>query len=244
MAALTAFPLWLLPLAAVLLFIAIATFLVGGWYRTRIGAAMQGADARKPLGMFSLSSGNAAETLRTRALVVPELLWTYDADYLERFATAASGVRLPDRQTALAVYIGPTLCSDIAFAVALGLFVALTAFAAAVCVADPLIGGALIFCGVMGAVYGAADVAENLKLIAILKDWRATTGGQPQPAAGETSDVRIDGGEAGAANALTRIKFVTLTLSIVGLVVGLVLVVVAAVVYRPPGDPRPATAPG
>ena len=55
---------------------------------------------------------------------------------------------------------------------------------------------------------------------------------------GEDTVANIDAGEAAAANFLTRVKLVTITLSVVGLLVYGVLTVLGAVVIRPPAPPE------
>jgi hypothetical protein len=241
MHAVSELPGWLLALGALLLLATIVTFFFNAGQRAQISRALKSGPNRKPLRLFDLSYGNVGAKLEQRDLVVPEELWTYDADYIERFAKAASRADLPNRQmTALALYIGPVLRWDVAFAVALGLFIAIVGFAAAALMDEPLLGGPLIFCGSMGLVYGAADVAEDLKLISILRDWHAEARRHSGATIGEHADLRIDGGEAAAASALTRIKIITITLSIVGLAIFLVLAAIAAVVYRTPGSPTPA----
>jgi hypothetical protein len=72
----------------------------------------------------------------------------------------------------------------------------------------------------MGILYGVADVAEDLKLASIL-----------------SAHGSIDAGETAAANFLTRIKFVTITLSGVGIAVFLALSGLAAISIRPPTLP-------
>jgi membrane protein implicated in regulation of membrane protease activity len=67
----------------------------------------------------------------------------------------------------------------------------------------------------MGILYGFADAAEDIKLASILA---------------HPGD--IDMGEAAAANVLTRLKFVTITLSVVGLVVFAILSAIALVAGR------------
>jgi hypothetical protein len=62
----------------------------------------------------------------------------------------------------------------------------------------------------MGVLYGFADVAEDIKLRAILDDRRAI----------------VDPAEAAAANALTRVKFAAIALSVVGALMFAVLTVV------------------
>ena len=144
------------------------------------------------------------------ALGIPERSWSYDAHDLQAFARAAWPVRI-GRRSALDFYVHDILRrSDIAFAIALAAVTAFVCYQIAVaplrCV---LFNWAAVPCGAMAILYGIADVAEDLKLSSILK--------HPQS---------IDRADAAAANMLTRIKFVTLTLSIVG---GLIFLVIACI---------------
>ena len=101
--------------------------------------------------------------------------------------------------------------ADIAFAVSLAASIVLFWLAVAtVSWAPPWLRGLAIFAAFMGALYGVADVAEDLKLVAILRDPRKT----------------IDPAQAAAANFLTRLKFVTVLLSAVGVLFFIVLSVV------------------
>jgi hypothetical protein len=103
------------------------------------------------------------------------------------------------------------LRADIAFAVSLAACTILFWLAVAtVDRAPPWLGGLAIFAACMGALYGAADVAEDLKLIAMLRD--------PQKI--------IDSAQATAANFLTRLKFATILVSVVGVLFFIVLSVV------------------
>jgi uncharacterized BrkB/YihY/UPF0761 family membrane protein len=79
-----------------------------------------------------------------------------------------------------------------------------------------------ILAACMGILYGIADVAEDIKLASILK-----------------APDSIDAGETAAANFLTRAKFVTITLSGVGIAVFLALSGFAAISIRPPTLPAP-----
>ncbi len=108
------------------------------------------------------------------------------------------------------------LRADIAFAISLGAFIVLFWLAIAAVAWSPPLQGAwhspwlsrvAIFAECMGFLYGFADVAEDLQLIAILRGPR---------------DI-IDPAEAAAANLLTRLKFVTFLLSVVGLAFFIVL---------------------
>jgi hypothetical protein len=142
---------------------------------------------------------------------IPERRWRspYDAFDLRDFVSAIAGVRVrgyPARE----FYVDHILRrSDLCFAIALS---ALTAVFWAEVAVSPLLPiwltwAALPF-GAMAIVYGVADVAEDVKLAKIL------------------SHPRIDRADAAAASALTRIKFVSLPLSIVG---GAIFVIISAI---------------
>jgi hypothetical protein len=214
--------------------VAAVAFFIAAKQRAAIDAAMKGSGHVKQLGMFDLAHDDAMARSTNKYLAIPERLWTYDNFYLDKFARAAHDTPLPRGGTALDAYIGPTMSADIVYAAALGLSVALFAFdaAAALLPKHLIIGNVFLFFAAMGLVYGAADVAEDLKLTSILRDWR-DAGGAAAP-----GHFHIDGGEAAAANALTRIKFVTVCLSIFGAVVFLIFSGIAAVIYRAPTRPQ------
>ncbi len=206
--------------------------------RAAVDAALDGdGDAyRKPLRLFDLSHGDVATMLHVRRPVAPEVLWTYDEAYLERFAQAALHART-SHGSALHYYVQVILRRlDIPFAIGLGAFAILVDLALADTLsADYPVWGRAAFIGAcMGLVYAAADIAEDLKLAAILG--RAVRPGNDAVGA-------IDAGEAAAANMLTRVKIVTLILSGAGVIVFLALAAVAAIVIRPPGDPAPEAEP-
>jgi hypothetical protein len=145
-----------------------------------------------------IASGN-------RNTLIPERRWSYDARDLEAFADAAR------RAGMLGFYVNTILRgSDICFAIALS---AITAFIWYWIAVTPMpywiLNWAALPFGAMAILYGIADVAEDIKLATILD--------QPQS---------IDRADAAATNMLTRIKMVTLTLSIVG---GLIFVVISVV---------------
>jgi hypothetical protein len=146
------------------------------------------------------------------------------------FAQAALHATVPGGEAALHYYVRAVLRRrDLWFAVGLGAFVILVdvAIADALSTAYPLWTRAASIGACMGLVYLAADVAEDLKLASILD--RAAKGG--------------DDAVAAAANMLTRIKLVSITLSGVGIAVFFVLAMLAAIVIRPPGDPAPEPVP-
>ena len=213
--------------SAVFLVIAAIAFFVAAKQRAAIDAALRSGPRIKRLGMFDLAHHDALDRSEGKYLAIPERLWTYDNFYLEKFAKAAHAVRLPGGITVLDFYIGSAMSSDIVFAAALGLFVVLFEFDVATMLLPerPILSGAVMFFACMGAVYGAADIAEDLKLMSILKDWRVVNAGDAE------AGIRIDGGEAAAANALTRIKVVTISLSVLGVVVFLIFSLAAAAIF-------------
>jgi formate-dependent nitrite reductase membrane component NrfD len=138
---------------------------------------------------------------------IPERCWVYDAHDLESFATRARGVPM-GQKTALEFYAKDILKgSDIFFAIALAAVTAYVCYKIAVSPMPwPWLNWVALPLGAMGLLYGVADVAEDLKLAAIL--------GHPE---------KIDRADAAATNMLTRIKIASLSLSIVGLSIFLVI---------------------
>jgi hypothetical protein len=175
------------------------TFFITARDRTQIDQALAAASiGKEPLEIFDLSRGDAAGMMERKVVVPPERLWTYDEHYVESFALTARSV-IVRHHTALDLYLKSTLFWDVLFAASLALFVAL--FWAAVAFADwaPVsLARVALLCGAMGIVYGAADIAEDIKLGTMLRH------------------TKVDAAEAAAANVLTRIKMVTIALSIVG----------------------------
>ena len=170
---------------------------------------------------------------------MPEELWTYDSYYLKRFANSASAAPMPDGRTALELYFKQILFWDIVFAIALALFVALFDFGVATALLPhPYASSILLLLAGMGVLYGAADVAEDLKLASILSGWhrthRSEAQGSPSEEPRKPTLGQIDSGEAAAANVLTRIKLVAITLSVIGLVIFLVLWAIATLIWRRP----------
>jgi hypothetical protein len=176
----------------------VVTFFVTAAGREAIDAALRAAHR------------NAADANERKVAVAPEVLWTYGKDYLDYFVGQAAAVTAWG-SPALELYWKFVLRADIAFAVSLAACTVLFWLAVAtVDRAPPRLGGLAIFAACMGALYGAADVAEDLKLIAMLRD--------PQKI--------IDSAQAAAANFLTRLKFATILVSVVGVLVFIVLCVV------------------
>jgi len=215
--------------------LAIMAFFYSAKARVAVDAAIDGRSHRKPLGLFDLSRGDPAVALATHRLVVPERLWTYDEAYLERFAQAALHARTRRGSAALDDYVRVILRGlDLYLAVGLGAFVVLVNLTIADFLADPLWARAAWIGACMGLVYAVADIGEDLKLASILG--RAAT-------AGDDAIGAIDPGEAAAANLLTRVKLVSITLSGVGMALVAVLSAIAAVVIPPPNDPAPEGVP-
>jgi hypothetical protein len=145
----------------------------------------------------------AAMAAVAKDLKIPERLWTYDAADIADFAKAAVS-RQVERRGLLEFYVSAILRqSDLAYAVALSAVTALIWFEIAY---SPSVWTWLTWlawpAAAMAIIYGVADVTEDLKLAAILA----------HPAI-------IDPAEAVAVNMLTRVKMMTLSLSLVGLVI-------------------------
>ena len=160
---------------------------------------------------------NASGNQRT---LIPERCWSYDGRDLEVFAEAA------DRAGMLGFYVRAILRgSDVCFAIALSAITAFIWYRIAVTPMEYWIfnWAALPF-GAMAVLYGIADVAEDIKLSTILS--------HPQS---------IDRADAAATNMLTRIKMVTLTLSLIGVLIFAVIgLVETCAVWARSRRPTPA----
>jgi hypothetical protein len=181
--------------------------------RRAIDQALQGAAGREkvPLDARSLCDGNVERALRERVPIVPERLWCYDQVYLAAFARIASGHQTSFGDTILARYTRPTLIwNDILFAAGLAAFTALMALGLAPHMPWLWSSCLLGVFACMGIAYGIADVLEDGMLAKILGD----------PA-------HIDQSDATIANSLTRIKIVTLILSVIGAIAFKLMNVVA-----------------
>ena len=188
----SAYASWL----AVAVIATVVTFFVATAARDAIDAALSAADR------------NAADANERKVTVAPEVLWTYGNAYLDYFAQRTAAVTAWG-SPALELYWKFVLRADMAFAVSLAASIVLFWLAlATVSWAPPWLRGLAIFAAFMGALYGVADVAEDLKLVAILRDPRKNRA------------------QAATANFLTRLKFVTILLSVVGVLFFIVLSVV------------------
>ncbi len=149
---------------------------------------------------------------------IPERCWTYDVHALERFVTHARSIQVGN-SASLAFYVRSILKkSDIVFALALS--TATVWILTAVIVSTSIwewVQWAAFPAGAMAVAYGVADVAEDLKLAAIL---------------GKSSDhLKVfDRADVSAVNMLTRIKFVTLTLSVVGAAIFVILLLIQSAI--------------
>lgn len=146
---------------------------------------------------------------------IPERRWTYDAQDLEDFAQAAGAGMLR-------FYISILRGSDLGFAVATAAIAAYIWGRIAVTdVNCALVNWAALPLGAMAILYGIADVAEDLKLSLILK--------HPQA---------IDRAETAATNTLTRIKLVTIMLSLFGAIIFVICRIAQALVLQGSGRRR------
>ena len=155
-----------------------------------------------------------------RSLPIPEKRWSYDARDIEEFAGAAHRAGMLDSYR-----IAILRRSDLCFAIALAAITAFIWYRIAVTSMDwQILNWAALPLGAMAILYGIADVAEDLKLAAILS--------HPES---------IDNADAAATNMLTRIKMVTLTLSVIGAVIfGIIWLLETWAVRRRSPPPIPA----
>jgi hypothetical protein len=133
---------------------------------------------------------------------VPERMWPfYNADYLNAFIAKASEQQTDFGKTALALYVRPTLIwNDIGFAVFCAAFAMLFWLGLLKAMPDyPLIKCLMAFLVAMSAIYGVADIAEDLWLVGLFSK------------SGEVTKF-----EGEIACALTQTKIVTISLSIAG----------------------------
>jgi hypothetical protein len=146
---------------------------------------------------------------RYQSIPIPERCWSYDARYLEDFARAADHVRIGHRSALHYYTVNILRLSDIAFAVTLATVTAFIWYELAVShLTYDWVRWAAFPCGAMAVLYGIADVSENLKLSTILRHWQ-----------------KVDRADAAATNMLTRVKVVSISLSIIG---GAIFLVISA----------------
>jgi len=175
-------------------------FFITAAAREAVDKALSLRQGGRPLRLFDLSHGDAERAIVDKVAVAPERLWTYDEEYLDHFVKQSGAVSVGSR-TALEAYRDTVLRWDIAFAVGMTAFIVLFWLDVATAAWAPLwLARLAILAECMGVLYGFADVAEDVKLMAILGDGRAI----------------VDPAEAAAANALTRFKFTAIALSVVG----------------------------
>jgi hypothetical protein len=214
----------------------------------RAAADRSGVENPRQLGSYEAWKPNDTFV----ALNQPERRWTYDQAYMATFvnallsqrvpiAAAAKSASVPLGGTALEYYKGPILILDIWFAVTFAAFIVCGGtLAAEHFVWYAWVHHLFTVAACLGAVYGAADVAEDVKLRSILGHARTVTGlsGTDSTASAASGDADVvDAGEIDAANALTRIKMVTIVASIVGFFAFCLLLVASHIVVRISGRP-------
>jgi hypothetical protein len=179
----------------------VVMFVLTAIVRSAVDRALGGIESgRRPLGFFELSQGNAADAVKNRIPAAPERLWTYDEDYLDQFVGQAK-VATVYGVSALDIYRKVVLPLDVIFGACLAAFVALFWLAVAnLAGVGPAVGRFALFAQCMGILYAFADICEDVKLFFILADAN-----------------HVDPAETAAANALTRMKFVAILFSVVGI---------------------------
>lgn len=132
---------------------------------------------------------------------IPERLKFYDAGYLNSFKEAAAGLSTPYGNSALELYVRPTLLwLDVCFAISLSALAALIWWGILQWFPQfSFIAGAAKFCLTMAVLYGVADVAEDI--------WLAKLLSRQGP---------VSGGAGWLACKLTQLKLITIVLSLIG----------------------------
>ncbi len=207
---------WLVTAAAALATVII--FAINTRSRDAVDAALrEAANGHAAIGIFELCGPGASNAIHDKALVAPERLWCYDEAYLDTFVEVAAKSTTSFGDRALLRYVRPALVwNDVAFAIALSLFSVLALLGIAPFLSrQPWSSYLMLIFASMGVCYGVADVAEDWKLLTILDN------GAP-----------VDPTGAASANALTRVKLVTISISIIGGATFLLLSLVAKLSRR------------
>jgi hypothetical protein len=193
-------------------------FLINAGNRHSVDEALKmAAKGSSSIGMFDYCGASSGQTVDKSALVVPERSWCYDGHYLDQFRAIASAHKTEFGNTALQRYLRPTLVwNDVVFAVTLAIFTAMLAAGIAPHLpGQPWTGYVMLVMACSGLIYGIADVAEDWKLLTILEK------GAP-----------VDPVDATEANTLTRIKLVTIAVSIIGGAMFLLLTLIGNLLKR------------
>jgi hypothetical protein len=229
-------------LSALLLVVSGVLFLINGAKRRKLDwvlkqAAAPGNQNIAQLGLFGTWSPQSPV-----ALAVPERRWIYDQSYMIAFIQAIRSQDIADTadaskdsaapgSLALAYYAWPILVLDIGFAVSFAAFIACAAFLAAEWFAGwPWAARACAISGCLGVVYGAADVAEDIKLRSILAHARRVVDSKMTGESLVSGTALADAAEVDAANALTRVKLVAILASGIGVIAFLILVALDRIV--------------
>jgi hypothetical protein len=225
------------------LFVAAAVlFLLSAHMRRKVDGCLGRAgnvDRNTPaLGLFTpWHSGSRAP------LAVPDRRWTYDQDYMVAFIAALGNQEVAAKggaQGALAYYAREVLALDMWFVVALGGCVACAAMWTATWAAAWRLWPLWLVCAALGLLYAAADVAEGWLLRRILEHAQPTAGARVEATAGSADAAQVD-----AACALTRLKLIALTASVIGVLAFVVLLALDSIgrLFQGPTSrtPRPNT---
>jgi hypothetical protein len=175
------------------------------------------SEPRSKVGLLTVCKHGDEEDWSAYSLIPPERVWCYGPGYLTAFRKRASGAKTSFGDTALERYIRPVLIwNDIAFAILTGLFATLTDIGISSVVHHAIVHLTLLLLAISGFAYGVVDVMEDVALIRILK----------APA------TIVSTNQAAGAQALTRLKMLTLTISVSGLVLFVALGIIRSVYKR------------
>lgn len=209
----------LLITSGLFLVVSLGLYLVAAARRRTLDAALKRAegldDTAPSLGFFE-----AWKPSSRAALAAPELRWNYDQDYMIAFIEAARSQHFFDRParnstSALKYYSNLILRLDMWFAIAFAAFIVCASLLGAYWFAAwPWLARAWILVACLGALYGVADVAEDALLRRIFNHAEKIAALN-----GPSEDMALaDAAQVDAANALTRVKFLTIFVSVIGFI--------------------------
>lgn len=209
---------------AVLFFASLLLFLITGARRRKLDLALREAAVARGVPRNAPQLLLFGEWLPHSQVVLaqPERRWTYDQDYMVAFIEALRGRRLSEHRheaSGLGFYSDGILNIDIAFAVFFACFIVCAAFLFAQwCAALPWLARFWIWSGCMGVLYGVADVAEDVKLRQIFRHAERLTAMRAAEALPDPDTMLADAAQVDASNTLTRVKLITIVLSLTGFV--------------------------
>lgn len=239
-------------MCAVLLFASLLLFLITAARRRKLDLALREAAVARHVPQSAPQLPLFGEWLPHSQVVLaqPERRWTYDQDYMVAFIEALHGRRIAEHRheaSGLGFYSDDILRLDIAFAIFFACFIVCAAFLLAQwCALWPWLMRFWIWSGCMGALYGVADVAEDVKLREIFRHAQHLVTMRAAKVLPDPDTMLADAAQVDASNTLTRVKLITIFLSATGVVAFALFLIADKIVsvFGAPRSGRPIAAAG